>query len=241
MPCCWSSSGPIPLAEQEDAGPCQVWIAGLGQLRPEHEALLDATEQARAGTYARAADRSRFVLGAALLKLAVADSAGRAATEIVVDRECEQCGRQHGRPQVPGLKIHVSVAHSGDLVTIALTSLAPVGIDVEQRTGPPDPALVTRVLAPTERLDAEPWFLAYWCRKESVLKATGAGLRVPMTEVVVTAPDRSPGLISYQGDVLPATMFDLDVGDPGYAAALTVLTAQPVQLRVDPADQLLCL
>jgi 4'-phosphopantetheinyl transferase len=219
-----------------------VWIAGLAQLRPEHEVLLDATEQARADTYTRAADRSRFVLGAALLKLAVANAngvTGRAAAGVVVDRECDQCGRPHGRPRVPCSDIHVSVAHSGDVVTIALTSLAPVGIDVEQRTGSPDPALVTRVLAPTERLDAEPWFLAYWCRKESVLKATGAGLRVPMTEVVVTAPDRSPGLLSYQGDVLPATMFDLDVGDPGYAGALTVLTAQPVQLRVDPADRLL--
>ena len=74
-----------------------------------------------------------------------------------------------------------------------------------------------------------------------MLKATGDGLRVPLTEVVVSAPEGPPGLISYQGRVVPATMFDLDVGDPGYAAALTVLTTPPVQLRVDPADRLLAL
>ena len=134
------------MAEQRDAGRCQVWIARLGLLRLEHQALLDATEQARAGTYARAADRSRFVLGAVLLKLAVADASGSAPTGIVVDRECDQCGRPHGRPRVTGSDIQVSVAHSGDVVAVALTRLAPVGIDVEQRTGAPDPALLARTL-----------------------------------------------------------------------------------------------
>ncbi len=238
MRCCWSSFGPIPLLEPADAGRCEVWTSDLGLLRPEHEVWLDTTERARAATYARTDDRSRFVLGAVLLKLALAAAAGVRPGDIVVDRECDQCGQQHGRPRVPALAFHVSVAHSGSVVAVALTRAGPVGIDVEQRTGPPDPAMLRRVLAPAERLDADGDFLSYWCRKESVVKATGDGLRVALTDVIVTAPDQAPGLISYAGRSLPATMFDLDVGHPGYAAALTVLTEAEVELHLGRADLL---
>ncbi len=237
---CSSISGPIPLADLSgDAGRCEVWTTVLDVLGPAHEALLDPAERVRAGTYARPGDRSRFVLGAALLKLALAADTGLAPGDVAVDRECDQCGQQHGRPRVPGLDVHVSVAHSGSVVAVALTRLGPVGIDVEERAGAPDPALVRRVLAPSESINAGAGFLTYWCRKESVVKATGDGLRVPLTEVVVTAPDKAPALLSYRGTALVATLFDLDMGEPDYAAALTVLTAEPVQLVVDRADRLL--
>ncbi len=238
--CCSSICRPIPLAERSNAAEsCAVWIAAVDELRPEHEGLLDGAERERAGTFARQDDRSRFVLGAVLLKLAVAVATGQEPGDVVVDRECDQCGQQHGRPRARGLGVHVSVAHSGSVVAVSLTRLAPVGVDVEAPSGAPDPMLVRRVLAPTEKADAAPAFLTYWCRKESVVKATGDGLRVPLTEVIVTAPDEPPSLVSYRGAALAATLFDLDVGERGYAAALAVLTAERVQLVVDRADRLL--
>lgn len=226
------------MAESAGAAGCEAWIADLGLLNRAHEALLDAAEQARAAAFARPQDRSRFVLGAALLKLVVATAAGVSADDVVVDRTCDECTRQHGRPRLPGLDMHVSVAHSGAVVAAALSRLGPVGIDVEERTGAPDPALVRRVLAPAESIDSAPDFLTYWCRKESAVKATGEGLRVPLTEVVVTSPDEPPSLVSYRGEPLPAAMFDLELG-PDYASALTVLTAERVRLRVERADALL--
>jgi 4'-phosphopantetheinyl transferase len=239
MPCCWSNCGPIPLA---DPARCQVWVADLGRLTAEHEALLDATERARAQTYVRAADRARFVLGAALLKLAVGDAIRRPPYGVVVDRTCDQCGEPHGRPRIQGAGIEVSVAHSGSIVVVAMTPIGPVGVDVEQRAGPPDEALVRRVLAPSEPLTVADDFLIYWCRKESVLKATGDGLRVPMTDVLVSAPQDPPSLLSYRGEARSAAMFDLDLGlalSRDYPAALTILTSEDVAVRVDPADRLL--
>lgn len=51
--------------------------------------------------------------------------------EVVVDRTCEECGAQHGRPVVAGGP-HVSVAHAGVLVVVATCAHAPVGVDVER-------------------------------------------------------------------------------------------------------------
>ena len=208
-------------------------------LEASHEALLDEPERARAEAFARRDDRSRFVVGAVLLKLAVAGATGAAPADVVVDRGCDECGRQHGRPRIPGAGVHVSVAHSGALATVALTRVAPVGIDVEQHPGGWTPALNRRVLAPSERIDAPLEFLTYWCRKESVVKATGEGLRVPLPEVIVTPPDRPPGLVSYRGSAMPAAMFDVDLGQAGYTAALTVLTAAAVRVEIGPLAALL--
>jgi 4'-phosphopantetheinyl transferase len=208
-------------------------------LRASHDAMLDALERSRAEAFARPQDRSRFVTGAALLKLAVADATGLAPDAVVVDRTCDDCGEPHGRPRICGERVHVSVAHSGSVATVALTLVGPVGVDVEQHAAGWTPVLSRRVLAPSERIDSEAEFLTYWCRKESVVKATGEGLRVPFPEVIVTPPDRPPGLISYRGNPMPGAMFDLELGYPGYAAALTVLTSEQVRVQVDSAAALM--
>lgn len=222
---------------------CQVWLADVSQLNGEHEKLLDATERGRAAAFVRPEDRSRFVLGAVLLKFAVADATSGSPQDVVVDRSCDQCGQPHGRPRVPAGGIDVSVAHSGSLVAVALSRLGPVGIDVEQQAGEADPALVKRVIAAEELAETAGLpmreFLTYWCRKESVLKATGEGLRVPMTEVLVTGPHDPPSLRSYRGGRLDAVILDLDVGGPSYVAALTVITGGPVDAHVARADRML--
>src|SRR5690606_39028481 len=64
--------------------------------------------------------------------------------------------------------------------------------------------LGTGILAPAELVDyralapeARPHALAvWWSRKEAVLKATGAGLTLPMRSVAVTAPTRPAALRS---------------------------------------------
>jgi 4'-phosphopantetheinyl transferase len=208
-------------------------------LHPWHDAMLDQFERSRADAYARSEDRSRFVTGAALLKLAVAEATGRARDDVVVDRTCDECGEPHGRPRISGSGLQVSVAHSGSVATVAITRAGPVGIDVERHAAGWTPELSRRVLAPSERIDSEAEFLTYWCRKESVVKATGEGLRVPLPEVIVTPPDRPPALLSYRGNAVPATMCDLEVGYPGYTAALTVLTSERVRVEVDSAAPLM--
>jgi 4'-phosphopantetheinyl transferase len=68
-------------------------------------------------------------------------------------------------------------------------------------------------------------FLRYWVRKESVLKATGEGLRVPMTDLTVSAPDEPPTLVRWTGrPELPSRvdMADLEC-EAAYAASLAMV------------------
>jgi 4'-phosphopantetheinyl transferase len=213
---------------------CTVWLARTWQVRPAHTALLDPTERGRRTALRREADRDRFTLAAAVLRLAAADAVGIPPGAVRVDRTCPDCGAPHGRPRLPGTGLHASVSHSGDLVAVALSPAGPVGIDVERVDATADLAALARsTLAPGEPLRAPGDLFTYWCRKESVVKATGEGLRVPLNEVLVGPAGRPPRLVSYRGRALTAAMTDLPAG-PGYAAALTVLAAG--RLEVDQPD-----
>jgi 4'-phosphopantetheinyl transferase len=203
--------------------------------------FLDASEEARSRQLRRLEDRERFVLAAALLRVVVALRAGLAPEEVRIDRTCARCGGAHGRPRVVGHGLEVSVSHSGALVVIAATSAGRVGVDVERVRPIDHVSLSDEICRPGEaRPDLEPAsFYKLWTRKESVLKATGAGLRLSMAEVGVTAPGDPPRLLSYAGD----TSIECEMADirpsAGYVGAVTVLGASPVVFRHWRGEQLL--
>lgn len=128
--------------------------------------------------------------------------------------------------------MEVSVSHAADLVVAACASSA-VGVDVEQ-VRPVDRAeLVGAVLGATEcaSLDQAPpedrdlRFTRLWTRKEAVVKATGDGLRVPLSELTFEDSVTGPTLTGYPGrSELPArtSVIDLPTED-GHAAALAVI------------------
>ncbi len=210
-----------------------VWWVRLGDYSAGLDRLLSTVEVERAARLRRQEDRVRQVLGATLLRLAVGAATGTPPTAVAVDRTCPRCAEPHGRPALPGAGLHASITHSGDLVGLALTDVAPVGLDVE-RIAPVDVAGLGRtVLHETERLDPPDLagFFTYWTRKEAVVKATGDGLGAALSEVRVTGPVEPPALLAYPGRAqLPAHLTDLYPGD-GYRAALAVLATDPV--RVD--------
>jgi 4'-phosphopantetheinyl transferase len=217
----------------------EVWWGRPSRERPWHVELLDAGERARRAALRRPADRARFTIATALLKLVAGRRLGRPAGRIVVDRACDRCGGPHGRPRLPGSGLAVSLSHSGDRALVALTDAPAVGVDVEQIAPVEVEELTRQVLAAGERVTGRPDFFGYWTRKEAVVKATGDGLWMPLTEVVVTPPDRPPRLLRY-GDRtdLVACLADLDVGE-GYTAALAVLAPGPLRVRPREAGPLL--
>lgn len=165
-------------------------------------ALLDPREIARADGVRHVATRETSLAAAMLLRLAVGQAARCAPETVVVDRTCPDCARWHGAPRLigqPGLE--VSVSHAGHRAGVAVGRGAALGLDVELRTGLPDPAepgLLTSVLDPVERARRDAMsrddFGTYWVRKEAVLKATGEGLRRPMAALRVSAPAEAPAL-----------------------------------------------
>ncbi len=225
-------------AAQEPAGRCTVLVADTRTCGPHLAALLDSTESARADALVLPADRERFVVGAALLRLALARELDVAPADVRIDRTCDRCGRPHGKPRAPGTGVHVSVSHSQTAVLVALTSAAPVGVDVEARGRRLAPGIERLVLAPSEEASAPGALLTSWCRKESVVKATGDGILVPLREVVTSPVGVPPHLISYRGRAIEATLVDLGLG-PDFVGAVTVLTDEPVAVAVTPAAALL--
>jgi 4'-phosphopantetheinyl transferase len=211
-------------------GDCAVWWADPTRSVPADAEVLDPVELSRLESLRMPADRARFRCAAALLRRLVAAETGLAPERVRVDRRCPTCDRPHGRPLLPGLGLHASVTHSGDRVGVALTRLGPVGLDVE-RLGERDVLPLTRlVLGEGEHAADEAQFYRYWTRKESVVKATGAGIVAGLPLVRVSAPDQPPRLLAYPDGPTPAaTMHDLSPGD-GYAGAVTVLTARPYRV-----------
>jgi len=220
-------------------GTADVWWARRQDASPHLADLLDQAERRRWAAYRREEDRERFVVGCALAKTVIAACTGQRPAQVSFDRTCRRCGRAHGKPVISGGgDLEHSVAHSGDLVAVALAR-APVGVDVEQldgrarRLGGGDPeALARLVLADGERtaLAAVPpagrprAFLVAWTRKEAVAKAKGDGLRVPFGDVVVASAAGTPRLVAwpYPQDPRGVSLLDLDA-DAGYVAALAVI------------------
>lgn len=216
-------------------GGCTVWWAVPGPSPDPYLRRLDGVERDRVAALRRPADQARSGAAAALLRQVVAELCGGAPEHVHVDRACEQCGGQHGRPRLPGLDLHVSVSHSGDRVAVAVTADGPVGVDVERVRSLDLDAVGRVVLGPGEVAGHPADFAVYWTRKESVVKATGEGLRVPLSQVLVTAPDEPPALRSYRGAPLAASMSGLNPG-AGYLGAVTVLSPAGVVVTEKWAD-----
>jgi 4'-phosphopantetheinyl transferase len=235
-----NAAGPVsPAAPRIPAdGTADVWWARRADASPRLAGLLDPVERERWAGYRRDADRDRFIVGCALAKTVIGASTGQEPAEVLFDRTCPECGRPHGKPALRTGALEFSVAHSGDMVAVAV-AVSPIGVDVEQladrqhELGGGDPGSLARlVLAEPEqqRLAAAGpagqarAFLVAWARKEAVTKARGDGLRTPFSEVIVAADAGPPRLTAwpYPEDPRDVSLLDLDAA-PGYVAALAVL------------------
>jgi len=222
--------------------PVAVWWAALSDVRPAHVSLLNEVERGRRERYLREPDRHRFTLGASITRIAAGAILGQDPAAVTIDRSCADCGEQHGRPVIEGGP-HVSVSHSGDRVAVAVSSHGPLGVDVEA-AGRATEGIAGHLLAPAERGGAltPDAMLAYWTRKEALVKATGDGLRVPLTDLHVSPPAEAPRLVDWAGRaelVARITMVTLDPG-PGYAACLALLDHPAgVDVVESPAAELL--
>jgi len=212
-----------------------VWWAARADATPELGSLLDDVERERRAAYRRQEDQDRFLVGCALAKVALGRRLDRPPESIRLSRTCPTCGKPHGKPALLGSGIELSLSHSGEAVALALAEGAPVGVDVEVLAGArfevdelrrvalsDDEARALEGLDASERRRA---FLVAWTRKEAVTKAVGAGLAVPLREVVVSPAHEPPRLLAWPYDDPPEVVSLFDVGsDPGYPASVAVLS-----------------
>ncbi|MGA8941232.1 MAG: 4'-phosphopantetheinyl transferase superfamily protein [Thermoactinomyces sp.] len=212
-----------------------VWSTPLSAAAVELETILDETETRRYQSYRKQEDRKRALLSFGLLRLLLSHFLQKPPEEIQISRECPQCHKPHGKPRV--LEEHpleVNISHSGDWVLTALTRDYPIGIDIEKKvSGDYWKELINLVLSAKERKEWEKFsdpektvaFFQYWTQKEAILKATGDGLTVPMTDLTISRNAGIPRLTAWRGQeekVARIQCYPLKI-DSGYEACLAVM------------------
>jgi 4'-phosphopantetheinyl transferase len=187
---------------------------------------LAAEEIERAERFFIERDRASYISRHVALRLLVARYLKASPEAVAFAQE------KHGRPVLanPAGCLHFNLSHAGDLALIAVSCVAPLGVDVEQVRNIEDFAEIARDnfaraefedlqgVAPENRLRA---FFVTWTRKEAFVKALGVGLSYPLDAFSSGRPDRPPRLCI--GDTLATdwTLVDLLPRD-GYAGALAI-------------------
>jgi 4'-phosphopantetheinyl transferase len=173
------------------------------------EPLLSSDERARADSFRFARDRSRYVVARGLLRTLLGEQLG-------IDPERIDFGYgEHGKPCLAGrTRLRFNLAHSKDVVAVALCEGREIGIDVEaQREGLFAEEIARRYLPERAAMEIERRpeadrareFFRAWVRQEAYAKGLGAGL-----ELIGQSPDPEDW-----------TIVDLEL-TPGYAAALAI-------------------
>lgn len=222
------SCADLRALEAISVGPSEVvyaFVAVGDEPSAPDEALLDREERARSMRFLRAADRRRFVLSHAALRLFVARCLD--VPPMAVHYETGVRGKPRLGPGLAPLEFNLS--HSGAWALLAAARDRPVGMDVEQVRDVPEALSIADAqfsaaerealcaLPPGER---EASFFRGWTRKEAVIKATGEGLgrdlgRFDFGLAPVSAPASRSGR---SGTVAGWSLRDLRAPE-GYAAA----------------------
>ncbi|MBC7870627.1 MAG: 4'-phosphopantetheinyl transferase superfamily protein [Chitinophagaceae bacterium] len=135
-----------------------------------------------------------------------------------------------GKPALLNHPLQFNLAHSGDLLLLALTSGHELGVDVEQIR--PLPHLATMAqdnfspvevkalyLLPEDQREIA--FLKIWTRKEAFIKATGDGFKRPLASFDVSIDEPAQLLRAEGEDIQQWTLYHLAL-ETGYVGALCI-------------------
>ena len=204
----------------------RVPIAESGRYLPQAQAVLHPAELLRASRYHQPADRTRFLVARAALRILLGAYAQRPPASLVFE---VGANKKPVLRAAPGL--HYNVSHAGNWVLIAIAG-AEIGVDVEKvdaqfafqdvlgtSFSPAERAFIERGPA-SERL-----FYQLWTRKEAFVKATAQGIDEGFWQV--PSLDGQHELAGPGGAAGPGWVVSSFGVAAGYAAAV----AYPVALR----------
>lgn len=123
------------------------------------------------------------------------------------------------RPYLPDSNADFNISHSGDFVVCVLSADSRVGIDIEQMKDV-DLKDFTRTMSSDQWTEIHTshnpldTFFKYWSMKESVIKADGRGLSIPLTEIILDQNE-----VSYDGNLWHLYPFKIDANHNGCVAS----------------------
>ncbi len=221
-------------------GQVDVWIAvseHVAHYRNDalYEAMLDSAEQEHYRSLQYSETRFDYLLSRALLRTVLASYLDCAPASLAFDRN------KYGKPSLAGkhTELRFNLSSTEGLVMCAVTSKSKLGADVEYHghersmLGVADQYFSAVEIAELKRLppaQQRQGFFRYWTLKESMIKARGRGLSVPLDSFSFRAGGGSAKLVSYpEGFIDSAEQWDFRFFELGsdYSAAISV--AAPIQ------------
>jgi 4'-phosphopantetheinyl transferase len=170
----------------------QVWLDRLSAAPPWSTLDLPADDAARAQRLLVAERRAAFVRGRQLVRFAVAPLLGVAPRDVPL--EVLPSGKPIIAPSANTAPLHISLAHTGDWVLVAVSRAGEVGVDIERTDRVVDrDAIIRRYFAAEEQAGIAAYrdeartaaFTRVWARKEAIAKGTGDGLAGTLTDFAV--------------------------------------------------------
>jgi len=139
--------------------------------------------------------------------------------DAVLDRD------EYGKPFLRNYpEVHFNLSHSGNMVMCVIGD-TPIGCDVQEMSETVNARIAERYFSPTEQAaflaadedDRRQVFFRLWTLKESFLKATGYGLRVPLSSFSIELYD--PVSVTQSFDPHPWYFSECDRYDGYHLAA----------------------
>lgn len=145
------------------------------------------------------------------------------ASRALVSRGVDSGDWHTRRPYFRDLPFDLSVSHSGRFLTVAITDCGRVGIDL-QIIRDVEAGVVARACSESESDSMScSQFHQMWARKEAVLKATGDGLALPMSDIKLEDYGASGFSVSRNSVPIAGTVVDVPV-ERGYACAVAIIS-----------------
>ncbi len=220
----------MPLPQPRSSA-VQVWRIALDDwspLTPARLAWLDSAELARAERFHGQAHAQRWRIAHVALREILAAHTNQRPEDVsfVVGAL--------GKPTLPGRdSLAFNLSHAADVALVAVGGKARLGVDVEHVTDAPDlddiaathfaeeERAAIRELPESDRVHA---FYRCWTRKESVVKALGAGIGYDLQSFAVSLHKKSASLVSATAPMAGPehwTLTNLEMDGP-YVGALAV-------------------
>jgi 4'-phosphopantetheinyl transferase len=193
------------------------------------ESILSSDEQARANRFRIGTLRKRFVAGRAMRRKILAGYLGAGPAEL------QFVEGPSGKPRLgPHLAkgIEFNVSHSDAALLVAVARDVEIGIDLERMSASAPVVLAARyfstheqrALAALPRQELAAGFFSVWTQKESLVKAVGSGLSMPLHCFDVMPNPGGVGRLTTRSKSIEAGRWRIYALDcfPGFACAVAV-------------------
>jgi phosphopantetheinyl transferase len=232
----WPAEGLPDAFADADVVVCTASLLATAAEVEEALDVLSSEERVRFAGYGNAIVARRYATGRRILRELLGRALGAAPGSLILREGL------HGKPYLsrgPAARaLWFSVAHSEDLLVVAMSRTADVGVDLERaRSIEQWQRVADRVLDRSERAqleravdhgeDSGTAFLRHWCRVEAELKAIGCG--------IVGLEDHRAGIrpVGLQIADLPALPLPEELATTGvrYQAAVALCSPRRDSLR----------